>query len=396
MSGILDKKQRLIDFVLTTDGYRQIENGDLRIIYASLTDREAIYDRKVGEYNISDIDTMPFFLEASSNFFDKINIEIDLKQNSNFEIRTDLNNQYIDLRNNEYKNISNYEVNAEYIFNKVATSLSDNLKSQHILLTDYSNSNLTINGSIDLYINKINDQIIDFSSLIQDQSLIEIKINNLINYPTILNANSLNLSRKSMIEDDRFQNKLNYLFLPPSNMNTEIVTLNNKINGFYNLGEDKRDIHKILFKNFIINRFDFTNKSKLFNFQNLIGDYEEILNASINFLEEMSSLTINSSIAKIEFDFETVDVESDFILNLTELQTFSENNVSFNKLLFINHGEIKDQITNLSRQVYSVGKLYSSKTEIDFDNIPSNNLANGGYIIEDNYLFINLFTIVIE
>ncbi len=396
MSGILDKKQRLIDFVLTTDGYRQIENGDLRIIYASLTDREAIYDRKVGEYNISDIDAMPFFLEASSNFFDKINIEIDLKQNSNFEIRTDLNNQYIDLRNNEYKNISNYEVNAEYIFNKVATSLSDNLRSQHILLTDYSNSNLTINGSIDLYINKINDQIIDFSSLIQDQSLIEIKINNLINYPTILNANSLNLSRKSMIEDDRFQNKLNYLFLPPSNMNTEIVTLNNKINGFYNLGEDKRDIHKILFKNFIINRFDFTNKSKLFNFQNLIGDYEEILNASINFLEEMSSLTINSSIAKIEFDFETVDVESDFILNLTELQTFSENNVSFNKLLFINHGEIKDQITNLSRQVYSVGKLYSSKTEIDFDNIPSNNLANGGYIIEDNYLFINLFTIVIE
>ena len=61
MSGILDKKQRLIDFILTSDGYKQIENGDLRFVYATLTDNEAIYDLKQGEYNVADLNAMPFF-----------------------------------------------------------------------------------------------------------------------------------------------------------------------------------------------------------------------------------------------------------------------------------------------------------------------------------------------
>ena len=87
MSGILDKKQRLIDFMLTSDGYRQIENGDLRFIYASLTDKDAIYDRRQNEFNVADLDIMPFSFEANSNFFDKINTEIDLKKTANFELK---------------------------------------------------------------------------------------------------------------------------------------------------------------------------------------------------------------------------------------------------------------------------------------------------------------------
>ena len=76
MSGILDKKQRLVDFILTADGYKQVENGDLRFIYATLTDKDAIYDRRQNEYNVADLDVMPFAFEANSSFFDKLNVEI--------------------------------------------------------------------------------------------------------------------------------------------------------------------------------------------------------------------------------------------------------------------------------------------------------------------------------
>jgi ankyrin repeat protein len=252
MSGILDKKQRLVDFILTADGYRQVENGDLRFVYATLTDKDAIYDRRQNEYNVADLDAMSFNFEASSNFFDKLNSEIDLKQTANFELRTEIDGQYIDLRNNEYQNTLTKP--ASLIFDKISGSFAENLVNQQIILTDnFFNLNLETgeNNPISLYVSKINKDKINLNSEInlENQSC-SIQLNSLTDYNTLCNSNSLNLSKTSMIEDDRFKNKLNYLFLPPTNMNTEVITRNNKISNSYNLAEDKRDLHKIIFKNF--------------------------------------------------------------------------------------------------------------------------------------------------
>ncbi len=392
MSGILDKKQRLIDFILTSDGYKQIENGDLRFVYATLTDNEAIYDLKQGEYNVADLNAMPFFFEANSNFFDKLNAEIDLRQSANFELRTEIDGQYIDLRNNEYQNTLTKPITT--IFDKITTSLTDNLVNQNIILTDNA-FNLDYvtqrNHEISLYVSKINDSSISLTNTINNNNDFTIKLNsisNITDYFTLVNENSLNLSKTSMLEDDRFQNKLNYLFLPPANMNLDVITKNNKIANSYNLAQDLRKKHKIIFKNLKSTKDIMSEELK--NFKDFTGSSDEAILEAIKLLENPEL-----QIANVEFMFENQEFDSEFILNLVELNT-SNNGSIFNKLLFVNHGEIFDKIKQKNVQVYSVGKLYSSKTEIDLDNNFDNNLKNGEYIIEDNYLFTTLFTIIVE
>ena len=44
MAGILDKKTRFIDLVVTQEGKRQLASGKLRAEYASVTDRHTFYD----------------------------------------------------------------------------------------------------------------------------------------------------------------------------------------------------------------------------------------------------------------------------------------------------------------------------------------------------------------
>lgn len=395
MSGILDKKQRLVDFILTSDGYSQIENGDLRFVYASLTDKDAIYDRKQNEFNVADLDAMTFSFEANSNFFDKLNVEIDLKQNANFELRTEIDGQYINLFNNEYQTSLTFPPTV--VFDKIANSFAENLINQKIILTDsFFNLNYVtqVNNEISLYVSKINNETINLNdSRNTNNSQIDIGLNidNLRNYHTLVNSNSLNLSKTSMIEDDRFQKKLNYLFLPPANMNKDVITKNNKINNFYNLVEDKRNIHKIIFKNFKTSNN--IESAILENFNKINDTVDNIILESIKILRDKDN---NFDISKLEISFENQEYDTEFVLNLSELLNHSTLGVNFNKLLFINHGEIFDTELQKNVQVYSAGKLITSKTQIDLDTNSFNNIDNGQYIIEDNYLFINLFTIVIE
>ena len=45
MAGILDKKTRFIDYVITQEGKRQLAFGKLRAEYASVTDMHTFYDK---------------------------------------------------------------------------------------------------------------------------------------------------------------------------------------------------------------------------------------------------------------------------------------------------------------------------------------------------------------
>ena len=44
MAGILDSKSRVVDFILTDEGRKQVRDGDLKIEYASFTDRDTFYE----------------------------------------------------------------------------------------------------------------------------------------------------------------------------------------------------------------------------------------------------------------------------------------------------------------------------------------------------------------
>ncbi len=396
MSGILDKKQRLIDFILTAEGYKQIENGDLRFVYATLTDADAIYDIKQGEYNVADLNSMPFSFEANSNFFDKVNSEIDLRQSANFALNTEINGQVLDLNQGGYKKTADILsigiADVQELFDKMSVDFATNLQNQKIILTQNS---IVKNSELSLYIDKINQTLYNKSDLINTESqilTIDINSNDLESYYTLTNIDNLDISKTSMIEDDRFQNKLNYLFLPPDNMNLNVVTKNNTIANLWNMAEDRRNNHKILFKNFRLNsQNDSTTMFEaVSNFNNLqIDDNAAILSAA-NLLNH-----IDNKISRFEIKFDlNQDIDTEFVLNLTELNIPDAEGTIFNKLLFVNHGEIFDVSQQKNKQIYSAGKLYNSKignkdtNKNDPDKLKNNN--------EDNYLFVSLFTIVVE
>ena len=83
MSGILDKKSRIIDFVITENGRSQMQSGDIRYRYATLSDKSIIYSKdkilsqsKKADVSDSEIQYIP--LETSTSLNNEINPEFDL------------------------------------------------------------------------------------------------------------------------------------------------------------------------------------------------------------------------------------------------------------------------------------------------------------------------------
>jgi len=76
MAGILDQKTRVMDFILTDEGRRQIRDGDLRISFASFSDLGAFYTEE-SDGVASDAGARIYF-EASSRHQDRIVVESQL------------------------------------------------------------------------------------------------------------------------------------------------------------------------------------------------------------------------------------------------------------------------------------------------------------------------------
>ena len=73
MAGILDKKSRIFDSIVTSEGRRQIAAGDFERRYASVTDGEAFYEFDITSGS-TDI-TKNSYLEATSRNQDRIALE---------------------------------------------------------------------------------------------------------------------------------------------------------------------------------------------------------------------------------------------------------------------------------------------------------------------------------
>jgi hypothetical protein len=73
MAGILNQKQRVMDFILTDEGRSQNQKGDLQIAYASLSDKDTFYSEEMDGV-ASDASSRIYF-EANSRHQDKIVVE---------------------------------------------------------------------------------------------------------------------------------------------------------------------------------------------------------------------------------------------------------------------------------------------------------------------------------
>jgi len=75
MSGILDKKTRILDTIVTPEGRRQIASGDLRIQFISFTDDQTFYAKDV--LSGSDDASNRIYFEAAGMPQDQITFESD-------------------------------------------------------------------------------------------------------------------------------------------------------------------------------------------------------------------------------------------------------------------------------------------------------------------------------
>jgi len=421
MSGILDRKQRIMDFSLTREGYKQIQNGDIRIKYASFSDKFAIYDTLEDTINIADENAMPFSFETFDNDFDVINHEVDINTNliensninNNIKFITDYQSNFINVNNGyvTFENQNTYQ--NEVIFQELSNTTLNSIKNASLLLSDdlFNFNPLTgDNDDISLKLKKVNDVLLtndhDFSNSFSLNTLNNNLNTNFINnnYSTCLST--LIIDDKSLFEDSRFINKLPYLFLPPSNMNSNTITKNNNIINSYTHSNDRRQKSKVIYKGFKnvqdleirrINLNDLSNNEILNSVKNLeIMSKEKIekyitdltLNTTTEFLN-------NQRILSFELEFSKIEVNSPFLIQLYETEIDSNNQLKFNKLLVIDHGEVFDSTQQKNIQVYSLGKLYHSKLDIDIKNERADRVVEK-YIEKDNYLFVNLFTIIAE
>lgn len=75
MAGIIDNKSRILDTILTREGRRQIANGDIRIKFASFSDRYAFYQGDILSGTADASERVLF--EAASTPQDRITFESD-------------------------------------------------------------------------------------------------------------------------------------------------------------------------------------------------------------------------------------------------------------------------------------------------------------------------------
>ena len=417
MSGILNAKQRIMDFSLTREGYQQINNNDLRIKYATLNDKNAIYESLPDSYNVADINAMPFLFENFDTDMDVFNPEIDLNLSflttnleKNIKAVTDYQNNKIDISNGQIF-VSSSDV--ENLLLNLTSMTNNSLNKSSILLSDnYINFDAQSdqNFEISLNLKKINDQNITNDIDVANFSLNEYSDPNVLydnlssgSYYTLLDENS-KINNNTMLEDSRFINKLPLLFLPPSNMNPEIVSRNNSILESFNVSQDLRKQSKVIYKN--IKNVGDIQINKIIDLKSAEEDSLEIIN-SINNLDILSKISLNYSgsdqpknnlnkILSFEMEFDNMEYNCPFLFQLYETNNI-DFPITFNRLLTIDHGEFYDDNLKKNVNVYSLGKLYHSKTEVDI-NIENTNTNRklDNFINSDNYQFVNLFTIIIH
>jgi len=202
MSGILDKKTRILDTIVTFSGRQQIAAGKLKIEYASFTDVHTFYEADMVSGS-ADANNRIYF-EAANLPQDQITFESD---DSGF---------MLPFRGGQVNSLGD-KVLSGSSGNKIVAAVTGtaDFNSSVTTLLSASIQNFEKNdviGSIDYFLehNKFELNNNDLTFTVTDNfpfepgSMIKTKIENV----------------ESLIEDKRLANSANFLFLPPVNKGT--------------------------------------------------------------------------------------------------------------------------------------------------------------------------------
>ena len=376
MSGILDKKSRIIDFVITRNGREQIESGDIRYKFASLSDKSIVYtkDHDLSKINKSDIskseiDFLP--LEVLSKENDSINPEFDIAKfysTEGVELKriTENDSILVNTRANEHlqkQTLTGYLTNFKLI------------KTKNVYNEDKSFS----------FVEKAANNI----DIVLTNNDLDQNISSILKYSTIKHKTVRKKNVPVIALDKRFSHKNNFLYLPPKDVSGIDLY-------------DKED-----FKN--IDDLDEENSTGF-----LLSSYNGILDENIESREKeilkiVKSMEKNEGLYKRVYEIESPTDNDSLIFELHELdvkQEASENLkeiVDFKKLHFVKIGDFYDKESMIDKKIYLIGKVFNTRE--DSDDLDTNFIFNNGKInlqsqsefaLSSYFSFICLFTLIVE
>lgn len=384
MAGLLDKKSRFFDYIITNNGREQISRSEIQIKYATLSDASIVYYKDYDlsaqhKSSVTGSEQFYFPFEASFNDNNYITDENKIEKNYNSIFSFDSNN-------NDFINESKEKILNEYSF-------SAKIKNKKTLL----NKNYVKTNNLDFVISgNFIENYFDF-----------VNENNAQKYPTIKSSLQSVNSLPSISFDRRFETRNNFLKLIPTDQ----------------YGEN------------IFNEDDFNNL-KEYNNVNKIEVILKSYNKKVNFKSENRNDTIvglirslheNKEVFKKIYELKDITEADSLFFEFFELRNNQKNDIGqfeIDKLHFINAGEVYDNLDGKLKQVYLIGKIINSKKEDDnIKNIFTKNkilgnldteffttavgsaddLFNNGinyrskyFVLSSYYSFVNMFTLVIE
>jgi hypothetical protein len=303
VSGILDKKKRILDFIITEEGRNQSANGELRVHYASFSDSGAFYTEKSGSF-AEDISNRIHF-EVNVRPQDALVLEnppvyaSDTKakhavlkpfQTSDFKIA----GTNIAKASASGKSLSNMLTGSAVssFANNVCSSLSQNFKDMQII------------GTLDPF-----DDSSGFE-IFPESKTFEFSEESSRRWGRTTSAKADVRHCESLFQDPRLGHIPNYMYMPPVNKTTD--------------GQDTK-----------------------------LGRYPNLNKRRINGLSDLMAGLAGKTY--VDFDFSETSRENNILVQPIE---FRDDGIK--KLAVIDFGEFQDNDPESpGRRVFFVGKIYS-------------------------------------
>lgn len=221
MAGILDQKQRVMDFILTDEGRLQTQRGDLNIAYASLSDKEAFYSADTP--GVAEDASSRIYFEVNSRYQDKIIVEADNGIITSFKTSEyELDGQEIatspDRARTAHESVSLEGSQAFEHSDKILTGITKNFYDNQLI------------GNVDIFSATAGFQISEDSITFKPSHTSPISISSYLDIDGEYSPPMLT-SLAATVNDRRFAHFDNFKFMPP--INKEGSTLSNRLIGLY-------------------------------------------------------------------------------------------------------------------------------------------------------------------
>jgi len=208
MAGILDKKHKLIDLVVTQEGRRQMSQGGFTPTYASFSDRNARYDPS--NTSISHVSQSLFFQTPSALADDQIVYETD---DSGKLVVGDLSDQFTILGDDLFKKDSSVTGSNVYI-SVSGSQFASTVK----LVKDRTIESFKRNKFISTVSGLKSGQSMDTRSFKLNIENYNFAISNSVPWPRGPDTGKIDIdSTETFMFDNKLAHNRNFQFLPPKN-----------------------------------------------------------------------------------------------------------------------------------------------------------------------------------